>query len=403
MLSLKAFRWVSMLSGSVLCLSWLALPAPPLRAQEAKKPPLGVAWNVQGVWQAGGKGAPILTGDPLLPGSLLQPSNGTANHSIIVLLPDGQRILYECFTAEDCARGFRVPALFRPPEPFAVDMLARIRTALVRGNHAFSVGIQPVPRWPRDEVVAELDPDNRVHVAGLAAKLPNGRYTYDLQPLDPTHPRQSHLVLEKTAPSIPLPLPSAGLYVVTIADDQNTPRIDLFVAAAGPAQAASLQKSFHDANSLLKQWNSDYYGWPVHDFQWAYLQSFMLGAKSPAAGLPVQIPPVELTASGQSSAAEMHPQGVTADPTFLPKAGFLAGDTAVTFQCEAPGATIHYTVDFSQPVASSPVYRAPIMVKGSGLTIKAFASAAGKKDSAVVTGTFRIQKRPQTEGASSHQ
>jgi Fn3 associated len=392
MFSFHPLSRVSLLSGSVLlCLSSLLLPAPSLRAQEAKESSAGLAWNVQGIWQAEGKGAPILTGDPVQPGSLLQPSNETANHSIIILLPDGQRILYECFTAEDCARGFRVPALFRAPEPFAVEMLARIHIVLVRGNHAFSVGILPVPRRPRDEVVAELDPDNRVQVAGLAVKLPNGRYTYDLQPLDPAHPRQPHLVLEKTAPSIALALPSAGLYVVTIADDQNTPRIDLFVAAARPAQAASLEKSLHDANVLLKQWNGDYYGWPVHDFQWAYLQSLMLGAKPLTTGLPAQMPQVELTASGQSGAAQMHTPGVTGEPTFFPRAGFLAGDTAVTLQCDAPGAAIHYTVDFSQPVASSPVYRAPIMVKGSGLTIKAFASVAGRKDSAVVTGTFRVR------------
>jgi len=392
MLSFQSLSSLSLLSGSALLwLSFLTLPAASLGAQEAEKAPAGLAWHVQGIWQAEGKSAPILTGDPVQPGSLLQPS-GTANHSIIVLLPDGQRFLYECFTVEDCARGFRIPSLFRTPEPFAVDMLARIHTVLAGGNHGSPANFQPVPRWPRDEVVAELDPDNRVHVAGLAAKLSNGRYTYDLQPLDPAFPRQSHLVLEKTAPSIALALPAAGLYVVTIADDRNTPRIDLFVAAAQPAETASLEKSFHDANALLKQWNSDYYGWPIHDFQWAYLQSLMLGAKPLTTGLPVQIPPVELTASGESAAAEMHSHGVTGEPTFFPKAGFLPGDTAVSLQCDAPGATIHYTVDFSQPLASSPVYRAPIMVKGTGLTIKAFASVPGRKDSAVVTGTFRIQK-----------
>jgi hypothetical protein len=49
-------------------------------------------------------------------------------------------------------------------------------------------------------------------------------------------------------------------------------------------------------------------------------------------------------------------------------------------------------VDYSQPGAASAVYSAPIVVMGSGLTIKAFASAPGKKDSAVVSGTFRIRK-----------
>jgi hypothetical protein len=51
---------------------------------------------------------------------------------------------------------------------------------------------------------------------------------------------------------------------------------------------------------------------------------------------------------------------------------------------------MHYTVDGSQPLNSSPIYGAPIMVKGTALTIKSFAFAPGKKDSPVVTGIFRI-------------
>jgi hypothetical protein len=98
-----------------------------------------------------------------------------------------------------------------------------------------------------------------------------------------------------------------------------------------------------------------------------------------------------------SPAAAMPPQGsspelVTAEPAFTPKAGLLAGDSDIVLHSQTPGAVIHYTVDYSQPVATSPVYRAPIVIKGSGLTIKAFAGAEGKKDSAVVTGTFRIRK-----------
>jgi Fn3 associated len=64
----------------------------------------------------------------------------------------------------------------------------------------------------------------------------------------------------------------------------------------------------------------------------------------------------------------------------------------VTLRCDTPGATIHYTFDGSQPVASSPIYSAPISVKGTGLTIKAFASVPGRRDSAVVTGIYRIRE-----------
>jgi hypothetical protein len=84
--------------------------------------------------------------------------------------------------------------------------------------------------------------------------------------------------------------------------------------------------------------------------------------------------------------------GVTAEPTFSPKPGLLAGDTNIVLQCDTPGAVIHFTVNPAQPTVTSPVYRAPIVAKGTGVDIKAFASAPGKKDSAVVMGIFRIRK-----------
>ena len=82
---------------------------------------------------------------------------------------------------------------------------------------------------------------------------------------------------------------------------------------------------------------------------------------------------------------------VAGEPHFFPEPGVFAKDTVVTLRSDTPGAVIHYTFDGSQPVASSPVYEAPISVKGTELTIKAFASVPGRKDSAVVTGIYRIR------------
>jgi hypothetical protein len=384
----------------VVFLSFLTFAATSFPAQTAEETPPGIAWQVRGSWQVEGKGEPLRTGDAVQPGSLLQPAEGTADDSITVLLPDGQPILYECFTAEDCARGFRVPSLYRNPEPLAVDMLARIREVLVRGQVDLSTGRQRKPRLPRDEAIAVLGPDNRVDVAGLAARLSNGSYTYDLRPLDRAYPRQFQLALKKTGPSVSIALPSAGIYFVTITDALNTQRIDLFIAAVRPTQAASLIKSFRDARELIKQWNEDYQSWPVHDFQRAYLASIVLGANAQPgdgqadaagkvashAGLPGK--PGE-RALGERAEDRIR---VTAEPIFTPKPGLFDGKTAITLQCKTPGATIHFTVNGSQPVANSPVYRAPIMVIGSELTIKSFASAAGRKDSAVVTGIFRIEQ-----------
>jgi hypothetical protein len=107
------------------------------------------------------------------------------------------------------------------------------------------------------------------------------------------------------------------------------------------------------------------------------------GVSTPEAGKSEAAPMIALTATEQSVAGE---------PKFFPQPGVFAGDMEVTLRCDAPGAVIHYTFDGSQPVATSPVYGAPISVKGTELTIKAFASVPGGKDSAVVTGIYRIRE-----------
>jgi hypothetical protein len=93
----------------------------------------------------------------------------------------------------------------------------------------------------------------------------------------------------------------------------------------------------------------------------------------------------------QPVTTESRSLGVAGEPRLFPDPGVFANDTVVTLRCDTPGAVIHYTFDGSQPVASSPVYVAPISVKGTELTIKAFASVPGSKDSAVVTGIYRIR------------
>jgi hypothetical protein len=350
-----------------------------LNAQQAEQSAAGIAWEVKGSWSVNPRGSLISTGDAIQPGSLLWPINGSANHSITVLLPDGQRILYECFLPEDCGRGFRVPSVNRKADPFVVDMLSRIHAVLVQTSRTAGAKGHRDAHLPRDEAVAILDSKNRVSITGLASALPNGNYTYELRGLDHPNQRQSQLAIEKNGPSITLALPSSGLFDVTIADNLSTPRIDLLVAAADEKRGAQLLKSFRDAKALLEDWNGDYQGWPVHDFLRAYIESLVSG-----------VPPSTTRKQTLATVDEGTGRGVTAEPAFSPQPGVFGGDTAVRLRCDTPGATIHYTVDGSQPFRSSPVYAAPIMVKGTALTIKAFATADGKRDSAVVTGIFRI-------------
>jgi hypothetical protein len=379
MFFVRSLKSKAFFPGTVLlCLSWL------MQAQKARDTPHGLAWGVKGTWLADGQSEPLRAGDFLRPGSLLEPAAVAGDHSITVLLPDGQRVLYECFTEQDCARGFRVPPLYTRPQPFAVDMMARIHSALAARSSERSHG-QDASRSAPEEAVAVLNAANRVSVAGLLASLPPGHYTYDLRPLDPPRPRQFHVALEKTARSVTLTLPAPGLYMLNISDDSSTPRIELFLAAIRPAQASRFQ-SFRTAKDLMEQWDGDYAGWPNHEFMRAYLQSLMQR--------PAGVPASESAArsSGQPREVVRGAMDVTPEPTFFPKAGVFDKDTNVTLRCDAPEATVHYTVDGSQPAASSPVYQAPIMVKGTELTIKAYAGAPGKKDSAVVTGIFRIRE-----------
>jgi hypothetical protein len=274
----RSFRSTPFLPGKFLACFFLWMLC--LTSLHAKTATAGIAWQVQGTWQAADEGAPIRAGDAIQAASLLQPDDKVGDHSIVVLLPDGQRVLYECFTRVDCARGFRVPPLAAQPDVFALDMLARIRAALSAKNHSVSNGYHagPAAQMSRDEAVAVLNAANHVQIAGLLTQLPNGRYTYDLRPLNPAYPPQFHLVLEKTAPTIDLALPASGLYDIIISDALDTPRIDLFLAAIGPMQSPEFE-SFRHAKEVMAQWNEDYAGWPIHDFLRAYLESFALSAK----------------------------------------------------------------------------------------------------------------------------
>jgi hypothetical protein len=115
------------------------------------------------------------------------------------------------------------------------------------------------------------------------------------------------------------------------------------------------------------------------------------GAPSQAASMRVLGSSNQQATMEQPVIAEAHSVSATGEPRLFPEPAVFARDTMVTLRSDTPGALIHYTVDSSQPVDSSPVYGAPISVEGTELTIKAFASVPGRKDSAVVTGIYRIR------------
>ena len=78
-----------------------------------------------------------------------------------------------------------------------------------------------------------------------------------------------------------------------------------------------------------------------------------------------------------------------ATPTFDPEEGTYTEAQNVTIACETEEATIHYTVDGTEPTAESPVYTEAIAV-GETTTIKAIAVKEGMTDSEIASATYTI-------------
>lgn len=84
------------------------------------------------------------------------------------------------------------------------------------------------------------------------------------------------------------------------------------------------------------------------------------------------------------------PTPVVATPTFTPEAGPYNEPQTVSIACATEGATIHYTLDGSEPTESSPVYSEPISIEET-TTIKAIAMKEGYDNSAIAEATYTIQ------------
>ncbi|MBR1513208.1 MAG: choice-of-anchor J domain-containing protein [Bacteroidales bacterium] len=84
------------------------------------------------------------------------------------------------------------------------------------------------------------------------------------------------------------------------------------------------------------------------------------------------------------------PMPTVATPTFTPEAGTYYEAQTVSIACATPDATIHYTLDGTDPTASSPVYTTPINIETT-TTIKAIAMKEGYNDSNIATATYTIQ------------
>ena len=93
------------------------------------------------------------------------------------------------------------------------------------------------------------------------------------------------------------------------------------------------------------------------------------------------------------------PTETVATPTFSPVAGTYTAAQNVTIACATSGADIYYTLDGSNPTASSTKYTGPIAISAT-TTVKAIAVKSGMNNSAVATAAYTITSVPVEKPAT---
>ena len=83
-------------------------------------------------------------------------------------------------------------------------------------------------------------------------------------------------------------------------------------------------------------------------------------------------------------------------PTATPAGGNYTSAQAVTLTTTTQGAAIHYTLDGTDPTASSPLYSSPITISET-TTLKAIATKTGWTNSDILTETYTITIPPEPE------
>ncbi len=117
------------------------------------------------------------------------------------------------------------------------------------------------------------------------------------------------------------------------------------------------------------------------------VDNFLDGAASPPFAL-------DATARSPADSADAAPRLRVDAPKFSVPAGTYDGAQTVAISSSTPGATIYYTVNGTDPNASSNEYKGPLSV-ASNLTLRAIAIASGYDSSTITSATYTIFEEGQ--------
>ena len=230
----------------------------------------GLAWEVQGNWRVNQIQTFLHRGDSVAPGALLTAASLT-NASVVVLLPDGQRLFFDCHNAHTCNQGFRVPPLMAKPDDEAVQLFETVRRAMRQPETAAATSI-PVTAT-RTESVVLLQTDGTISLKEPLAHLPPGQYRMTVLGEGGAQLSERSLAWPATGDATRLSLPHAGIYHLRLFGSLGVERMRVVLLAATPEFFPARQKAFAEARKDLQEWNENFPGWPTHE----WLQLFLDG------------------------------------------------------------------------------------------------------------------------------
>jgi hypothetical protein len=248
----------------------------------ADEAPSGMVWERHGEWHLNGSSAVLRLGEAIPPGGLLTAGAESPSHSMTVLMPDGQRMLCECYEAKSCSQGFRVPAITPRPSPEVWNMFVGVRNVLLlRPASAETPFATPTGRAAtagKVEMVAAMSPQGEVSIAPALRVLPSGQYSLSVandgsQAAASGRPATQPLTWAAGQKAAPVRLPGSGLYRIRVLDQTYVPRLEIEVLTTTAPSLANEAAGLKQARQTVMGWNQTRGGWSLHDFLRVYLQS----------------------------------------------------------------------------------------------------------------------------------
>lgn len=121
----------------------------------------------------------------------------------------------------------------------------------------------------------------------------------------------------------------------------------------------------------------------------AYVEGTTLVISAGVSGTVLDIDPAYASYNGSDMITIVTSAASCSTPTFNPIPGTYNGSLTVEISCPTQAAEIHYTLDWTEPTESSPLYTGPLTLDMSD-TIKAKAFKSGYLESRTATGTYDL-------------